>query len=73
MMVEKDGRWKGEKREKEGEGGRRRKKEREEAGEYVLLIKQQAWRNGLPRPQVSVCRIHKGGTKRLCKREPKVV
>jgi len=28
-------------------------------------------RNGLPRPQVSVCRIHKGETKRLCRRAPK--
>ena len=52
----------------EGEGGRRRE---EEAGKHALLIKLQAWRKGLLRPQVSVCRIHKGETKRLHRREPK--
>jgi hypothetical protein len=45
--------------------GRRREKEGEEAGKHALLIKPQARRNGLLRPQVSVCRIHKGETKRL--------
>jgi len=45
--------------------GRRREKEGEKAGKYALLIKPQARRNELLRPQVSVCRIHKGETKRL--------
>jgi hypothetical protein len=49
--------------------GRRREKKWEK---HALLIKLQAWRNGLPRPQVSVCRIHKGETKRLRRREPKI-
>ena len=55
------------------EGGRGRKREKggEEVGKHALLIKLQAWRNGLPRPQVSVCRIHKGETKRLRRRESK--
>jgi hypothetical protein len=52
--------------------GRERKKEGEEVGKHPLLIKLQAWRNGLPRPQVSVCRIHKGETKRLRWREPEI-
>jgi hypothetical protein len=51
--------------------GRKREKDGEEVGNHALLIKLQAWRNGLPRPQVSVCRIHKGETKRLRRREPK--
>ena len=46
-------------------------KEGEETGKHALLIKMQARQNGLPRPQVSVCRIHKGETKRLRRREPK--
>jgi hypothetical protein len=50
-----------------GRGRRREKWEK-----HALLIKLQAWRNGLPRPQVSVCRIHKGETKRLRRREPKI-
>src|SRR5271156_1502821 len=54
-----------------GEGGRWKRKEREGAGKHALLIKLQARRNGFPRPQVSVCRIHKGETKRLRRREPK--
>jgi hypothetical protein len=52
--------------------GRGRKKEGEEAGKHALLIKLQAWRNELPRPQVSVYRIHKGETKRLRRREPEI-
>jgi hypothetical protein len=48
--------------------GRKREKGGEEVGKHALLIKLQAWRNGLPRPQVSVCRIE---TKRLRRREPK--
>jgi hypothetical protein len=48
--------------------GRRREKKWEE---HALLVKLQARRNELPRPQVSVCRIHKGETKRLCRRAPK--
>ena len=46
--------------------------EREGAGKHALLIKLQARRNGLPRPQVPVCRIHKGETKRLRRTEPKI-
>jgi hypothetical protein len=52
--------------------GKGRKGEGGEAGKHVLLIKLQARRNGLPRPQVSVCRIHKGETKRLRRREPEI-
>jgi hypothetical protein len=65
MMVEKAAVGRG--RRREGE-----RREGEEAGKHALLIKLQAWRNGLPRPQVSVCRIHKGETKRLRRREPKI-
>jgi hypothetical protein len=53
------------------EEGERRRRAEKEVGKHALLIKLQAWRNGLPRPQVSVCRIHKGETKRLRRREPK--
>jgi hypothetical protein len=49
-----------------------RKKEGEEAGKHVLLIKLQVWRNGLLRPQVFVCRIHKGETKPLRRSEPDI-
>jgi hypothetical protein len=55
-----------------GEGGRWKKEEREGAGKHALLIKLQARRNGFPRPQVSVCWIHKGETKRLRKTESKI-
>jgi hypothetical protein len=51
---------------------RRREKEGGEAGKHALLIKLQVWRNGLPRTQVSVCRIHKGETKQLRRSEPKI-
>src|SRR3954452_18925102 len=54
--------------EKAGVGRGRREKKWEK---HALLVKLQARRNGLPRPQVSVCRIHKGETKRLCRRAPK--
>jgi hypothetical protein len=36
-----------------GRGRGRKEKEEEEAGKHALLIKLQARRNGLPRPQVS--------------------
>jgi hypothetical protein len=51
--------------------GRGRRRE-EEAGKHALLIKLQAYRNRLPRSQVSICRVHKGETKRLRRREPKI-
>jgi hypothetical protein len=49
-----------------------KREEGEGAGKHVLLIKLQTRWNGLPRPQVSVRRIHKGGTKWLHRIEPKI-
>ena len=60
----------GRRREKEGE---REGKEGEEAGKHVLLTKPLARQNGFSRPQVSVCRIHKGETKQLRRMEPNSV
>jgi hypothetical protein len=55
--------------EKAAVGRGRREKKWEK---HALLVKLQARRNGLPRPQVSVCQIHKGEKKRLRRTEPKI-
>src|SRR3954452_1871726 len=61
IMVEEGDRWK---REKEGEGRRR-------SGKVLVADQTAGMAERVPRPQVSVCRIHKGDTKRLRRREPK--